>query len=77
MYRHGLGLGWPLCGLSPLDIGGIKKLSKKVNRQTQGAVSDNLAKAMSLLDESLAISSKLGMRPVTERVPSRREILRP
>ena len=65
-----------MCGLSPLDIGGIKKLSKKVNRQAQGALADNPAKAMSLLDESLAISSKLGMLPVTERIPSRREILR-
>ena len=33
------------------------------------------AKAMSLLDESLAISSGLGMRPLMERVLSRREIL--
>ncbi len=33
-------------------------------------------KAMSLLDESLAISSELGMRPLIERVLSRREILR-
>jgi tetratricopeptide (TPR) repeat protein len=30
-------------------------------------------KAMSLLDESLAISSELGMRPLTERVLSRQE----
>ena len=35
----------------------------------------NRAKAMSLLDESLAVSSELGMRPLTERVLSRREIL--
>jgi len=34
------------------------------------------AKAMSLLDESLAISTELGMRPLMERVLSRREILR-
>ena len=34
------------------------------------------AKAVSLLDESLAISSKLGMRPLMERVLSRREILK-
>jgi hypothetical protein len=34
------------------------------------------AKAISLLDESLAISSELGMRPLMERVLSRREILR-
>ena len=33
------------------------------------------AKAMFLLDESLAISSELGMRPLMERVLSRREIL--
>ena len=30
---------------------------------------------MSLLEESLAISSKLGMRPLMERVLSTREIL--
>ena len=34
------------------------------------------ANAVSLLDESLAISSELGMRPLMERVLSRREILR-
>ena len=33
-------------------------------------------KAISLLDESLAISSELGMRPLMERVLSRREILK-
>ena len=37
---------------------------------------DDRAKAMSLLDESLAISSELGMRPPMERVLSRREILK-
>ncbi len=30
-------------------------------------------KAMSLLDESLAISSELGMRPLMERVISRKD----
>ena len=39
------------------------------------AVSENRAKASALLDESLAISSELGMRPLMERVLSRREIL--
>ena len=34
------------------------------------------AKAVSLLDESLAISRELGMRPLMERVLSRREILK-
>ncbi len=33
------------------------------------------AKAITLLDDSLAISSELGMRPLMERVLSRREIL--
>ncbi len=33
-------------------------------------------KATSLLDESLVISSELGMRPLMERVLSRREILK-
>ena len=33
-------------------------------------------KATALLDESLAISSELGMRPLMERVLSRREILK-
>ncbi len=33
-------------------------------------------KAMSSLDESLAISSELGMRPLMERVLSRRQMLR-
>ena len=32
-------------------------------------------RAITLLDESLAISSELGMRPLMERVLSRREIL--
>ncbi len=33
-------------------------------------------KANALLDESLAVSSELGMRPLMERVLSRREILK-
>jgi len=36
---------------------------------------EDRAKTMALLDESLAISSELGMRPLMERVLSRREIL--
>jgi len=42
--------------------------------RARGAEGDH-AKAISLLDESLAISSELGMRPLMERVLSRREIL--
>jgi len=37
---------------------------------------DDRSRAMALLDESLAISRELGMRPLMERVLSRREILR-
>ena len=37
---------------------------------------DDRAKAITLLDESLALSSELGMRLLMERVLSRREILR-
>ena len=33
------------------------------------------AKAMSLLDESLSISSELGMRPLMERVTERMEVI--
>ena len=44
-------------------------------RSSGQAVSEDRAKAMSLPDESLAISSELGMRPLMERVLSRREIL--
>ncbi len=41
----------------------------------QRSQSGDREKATSLLDESLAISSELGMRPLMERVLSRREIL--
>ena len=43
---------------------------------TSSARTDDRQKAMSLLDESLAISSELGMRPLMERVLSRRDILK-
>ena len=42
----------------------------------QRNASDDREKVMSLLDESLAISSELGMRPLMERVLSRRDILK-
>ncbi len=43
-------------------------------RDREGA--GDKAKAVALLDESLAISSELGMRPLIERVLFRREILK-
>ncbi len=42
----------------------------------QRNITGDHARAMSLLDESLAISRELGMRPLMERVLSRREILK-
>ncbi len=42
-------------------------------RERDGSAEDG--KAVSLLDESLAISRELGMRPLMERVLSRRETL--
>ncbi len=45
-------------------------------RQDPRTESGDRELAMSLLDESLAISSELGMRPLMERVLSRREILK-
>ena len=43
-------------------------------RQRNGP--EDPSRATFLLDESLAISSELGMRPLMERVLSRREILK-
>ena len=42
---------------------------------TSSAQADDRGRAMSRLDESLAISSELGKRPLMERVLSRRDIL--
>ena len=47
-------------------------MTKLLERNGEG----DRAKAITLLDESLAISSELGMRPLMERVLSRREILK-
>ena len=42
----------------------------------EGNADGDRAKAMSLLNKSLSISSEQGMRPLMERVLSRRELLR-
>ncbi len=55
-------LAWTCCDYADLLL-----------QRSQGG---DRTKAVSLLDESLAISSELGMRPLMERVLSRREILR-
>ncbi len=42
---------------------------------TERDAAGDRAKAITLLEESLAISSELGMRPLMKRVMSRRDIL--
>ncbi|MFQ6026271.1 MAG: AAA family ATPase, partial [Dehalococcoidia bacterium] len=55
-------LAWTCCDYADLLL----------QRNSEG----DRAKAMSLLDESLALSTELGMRPLMERVLSRRDILK-
>ena len=43
---------------------------------TSSARTDDRQKAITLLDESLAITTELGMRPLMERALSRRDILK-
>ncbi len=43
---------------------------------SSGRTDYDRAMAVTMLDESLAITTELGMRPLMERVLSRREILR-
>ena len=52
------------------------RVSSEIKRPFLPYLQETLAQATSLLDESLAISSELGMRPLMERVLSRREILK-
>ena len=59
---HGPELAWSLCDYANMLL----------ERNSDG----DSEKAAGLLDESLAISTELGMRPLMERVLSRREILK-
>ena len=59
-YRPGL--AWSLCDYADMLL----------ERKGEG----DKEKAVAMLDESLAISTELGMRPLLERVLSRREILK-
>ena len=75
-------LAWSLCDYADMLLERNNKSAhgepvepraeEDVLRQAQG----DRQKAMQLLDESLAISTELGMRPLMERVLSRREILK-
>jgi tetratricopeptide (TPR) repeat protein len=71
-------LAWTCCDYADtlLDPVGAA-LRGRPGHPHRGAPTDpaNRAKAMALLDEALAISRELGMRPLMERVLSRREIL--
>ena len=65
-------LAWSLCDyadmlLDPENVRAIRRVTP-TNADYQ--------KAMQLLDESLQISTELGMRPLMECVLSRREILK-
>ena len=60
-------LAWTCCDYADLLL--------DPSTSSERADGEDRAKAMSLLDESLAISSELGMRPLMERVLSRRDIL--
>ncbi len=55
-------LAWSLCDYADMLL----------ERADEGAPE----KAVAMLDESLTISTELGMRPLMERVLSRREILK-
>jgi tetratricopeptide (TPR) repeat protein len=59
-------LAWTCCDYADLLL---------VGAHGRAPLPPDQAKAMSLLDEALAISRELGMRPLMERVLSRREIL--
>ena len=62
-------LAWSLCDYADM----LLDPSTSSGRTAEG---DRHNKAMRLLDESLKISTELGMRPLMERVLSRREILK-
>ena len=61
-------LAWSLCDYADMLL--------DPSTSSGRAAEENRQKAMQLLDESLQISTELGMRPLMERVLSRREILK-
>ena len=62
-------LAWTCCDYADMLLERASTSSARTESQ------EDRRKAMSLLDESLAISGELSMRPLMERVLSRREIL--
>ncbi len=63
-------LAWSCCDYADTLL---QRHSSTGSERTDGG---DREKATALLDESLAISSELGMRPLMERVLSRRDILK-
>ena len=74
-------LAWTCCDYADLLLADSQSVGPELVEGPDGSASsppaggEDRAKAMSLSDESLALSSELGMRPLMERVLSRRQIL--
>ena len=69
-------LAWTCCDYADLLLERASTVTGGVGSRTAPTGDGERRKAVALLDESLALSSELGMRPLMERVLSRREILR-
>ena len=74
-------LAWSLCDYADMQLDPSRSVRPEPVEGQHGSTSsgrtdENRAKAMAMLDESLAISTQLGMRPLTERVLSGREVLK-
>ena len=68
-------LAWTCCDYADLLLERSSNEPGRGGSGTAPADAEDRAKGMALLEESLAISTELGMRPLMERVLSRLEIL--
>ncbi|MCH8063945.1 MAG: AAA family ATPase, partial [Chloroflexi bacterium] len=74
-------LAWSLCDYADMLLDPSNSVRPELVEGQHGSTGsprtdENRTKAVAMLDESLAISTELGMRPLMERVLSRREILK-